>query len=709
MNLKKREYKRFPWSVHSASALLATAAIAGGLINSSPLRGEGIRKTLREIDVLGGEVGGHPAGRMMQNYLYRYVEEYSQKHRNRMLERSGQGAMREWQDEMRQWYKEALGGLPDRDTPLNVRVTGEVKGEGFRMEKVLFESQPGFHVTAALFLPDEGSFNPPYPAVAVACGHTRWGKASYYQNVTIMLARHGVASLLFDPIDQGERHQVLDADGNPRVWGTNAHNRLGIGSIYLGESMARFMVHDTIRSLDFLASRKDIDGDRLGLAGQSGGGTQTGLVMGIDDRIRAAVPSGWITSWRRHVYLGGDPANDDRGPNARIGDAEQLIAGQIAAGLDYWGYLSMRAPDTATLVQAATEDFFPLAGVHETMEVAEHVYKQFGASDSMALAVVDGEHSWHRPLRERAVEWMVQHLRDEEVEVNEPDDLDEHILDRNAMQVTPTGEVLNLPGARSAYQINEQRVQSLRAARQDLREKHDADTMRGKIRELTGIRELKELGETGTHEAGKGERDGYSFETFVLVPEPGIALPLVFVEPKDSDTPAEVVLWMHEEGMRSQSSVDRIMDYLQSGNCVLAVDLRGIGETRSDALQWYSSYFAREGQSAAVAYLLGKPYVSMRAEDVMHAARFARSKSNAGGRLKLAAEGIHVALPALHAAALEPELFGELDLVGVPDSFEPLVTEPMGDLMRAYPMDHAVNGMLEVYDMQELRRLAGAE
>ncbi len=312
------------------------------------------------FDLLDGQAGGVPADQMMVRYLLGQANQQLEQARQAMMDRTDPEEIREWQKTMRAGFVEAIGGLPPMDTPLNARVTGTLERDGYRVEKVLFESQPGHYVTAALFLPDSEPYHPPYPAVLLACGHARNGKANVgYQRGAALLALNGIAAFIFDPIDQGERIQLRDRQGRPVVWGTQAHNALGVGSILLGNNTSQFMIHDAIRCLDYLESRADIDADRLGMTGNSGGGTQTSLVMGIEDRLKAAAPACYITDfehWLGRIRVRGDVP----------GDAEQNVAGQLGMGLDHWGFIVMRAP-MPVLVCAATEDFFPIDGTRRSV------------------------------------------------------------------------------------------------------------------------------------------------------------------------------------------------------------------------------------------------------------------------------------------------------------------------------------------------------
>ena len=126
---------------------------------------------------------------------------------------------------------------------------------------------------------------PPFPGVIVPCGHAGEAKAyEAYQTMGALLALNGMAALVFDPIDQGERSQMPSA--LPQIQGTTAHTMLGVGSILLGRSTARFEIWDGMRAIDYLQSRPEIDPNRIGCTGNSGGGTQTSYLMALDDRIR---------------------------------------------------------------------------------------------------------------------------------------------------------------------------------------------------------------------------------------------------------------------------------------------------------------------------------------------------------------------------------------------------------------------------------------
>ena len=206
--------------------------------------------------------------------------------------KDARGDRRDHQKRMREEFLKAIGGLPER-TPLNPQVVGCISRRGYRVEKIIFESQPKHYVTALMFLPDPQRFKPPYPGVLVPCGHvTVLSKAHpEYQSMGALLALAGMAALVFDPIDQGERMQLLDAKGEAIFPEKGGHTMIGLGCIPLGRNTARFEIWDGMRAIDYLQSRPEVDPQRIGCTGNSGGGTQTSYLMALDDRIRAAAPS----------------------------------------------------------------------------------------------------------------------------------------------------------------------------------------------------------------------------------------------------------------------------------------------------------------------------------------------------------------------------------------------------------------------------------
>lgn len=592
-----------------------------------------------------------------------------------------------YQQRLRRFFVETLGGFPER-TPLRPRVVAAREFDDYRMEKVIYESQPGHYVTAVVYLPKTP---PPYPGVLVPCGHSANGKASEtYQRVSILLARNGLAALCYDPIDQGERFQLLAPDGKPIVGGTTGHTLLNVGSILLGRNTATFRIWDGMRSLDYLAQRDDIDPKRLGCTGNSGGGTLTSYLMALDERIAVAAPSCYLTTFRRLL--------ETIGPQ----DGEQNLFGQLGQGMDHADYVLLRAP-RPTLICAATRDFFDIGGTWQTFRQAKRFYGRLGFPERVDLVETDEPHGFSSLLRVGSVRWMRRWLLGIDDAVTEPQT---PILKDEELQCTPEGQVMRLAGARSVYDINADEENEWARRRAELWRDGNRTAALAEVRRVTGIRPLAELPEPRATPRGSLARDGYRVDKLMLDVEPGIHLPaLLFVPEKPS---GEATLYLHADGKHADAAPDGpIVRRVRDGMTVMAVDLRGLGETLSDGRDYgVKKYLGPDWEPMTYAYLLGTSYLAMRSEDVIVCARLLgrRAGGHSPRKVHLVAVG-GVVPPALHAAALEPELFDTITLRGGLASWRDVVRTPLA--MNQYA--NVVHGALRVYDLPDLLAALPAE
>ncbi len=215
-----------------------------------------------------------------------------------------------------------------------------------------------------------------------------------YQRAGILLAKSGMAALCYDPIGQGERHQILQPDGRPRFENGVEHMLVAPGSILLGRSAATYRIWDGIRGLDYLESREDIDLQRLGLTGNSGGGLVTTLLMALDERVACAAPSCYITPVKEML--------ETNGP----GDSEQQVYGEITQGLGHADYLMIRAPKPTLICAATQDDMFDISGSWRSLREAKRFYGRLGYPERVDLVEADVVHGFFRPLREGIARWM---------------------------------------------------------------------------------------------------------------------------------------------------------------------------------------------------------------------------------------------------------------------------------------------------------------
>ena len=558
-----------------------------------------------------------------------------------------------YQRRRREFLARVFGPLPER-SPLNAIVTKQIARDGYSVEHVLFESLPRFHVTANLYRPHgEG----PFPAVLLPCGHSANGKAyASYQKASILLAQHGFVVLCFDPIGQGERRQLIGEHPHLIQRPRSEHNPIGVAPILLGRSLGAMMVWDGMRGIDYLCSRPDVDPNRIGCTGISGGGNLTSYLMAFDERIVAAAPGCFMTTHRRK--------NEHPGP----GDAEQNLFAQIRDGFDHPDFILARAPKP-TLILAATHDYVPIAGTWEAFRQAKRLYTVLGYPERIDLLETNDKHGFTRRMREGAVRFMARWLQERRPEVFEPHDVS--ILSDAELQVTPHGQVRWLPDARSVFDLYSESQTALAANRPPLTPEI--------VREVTGIRPLEALPEPQVEVLEDDELP----HQMIVRPEPGIVLPALYWPGGDR----RAILIAPGDGMNS--AVSQAQQLHDAGHPVLIVEVRDTGETKTRNWRFY-------GADSFIGLMLGRSWLSMRADDLLICGQWLAEASDRAG-IVLHADG--EAVPAaLHAGFLEPDLITTVQARDGLESWRELMTS-----RDAYDHIHqAVYGVLQFYDLPDL-------
>uniref|UniRef100_UPI00261704A6 alpha/beta hydrolase family protein n=1 Tax=uncultured Gimesia sp. TaxID=1678688 RepID=UPI00261704A6 len=555
----------------------------------------------------------------------------------------------------------SLGEMPERSA-LNARVTGIITENGFTIEKILFESQPGFHVTANLYRP---SGSGPFPAILHPVGHSENGKAyDSYQRANRLLVQNGFVVLCFDPIGQGERKQLIGPEGKPLHRASHEHQELGVAPILLGRSLGSYMVWDGVRAIDYLCSRSDVDPKRIGCTGNSGGGNLTSYLMAYDERIVAAAPGCFMTTHRRK--------NESPGP----GDAEQNLFAQIRDGFDHSDFILVRAPKP-TLILAATKDFVPIEGAWEAFRQAKRAYTLLGYPERVELIEANEKHGFSQRLREGAVRFFAHWLQGRRIEVFE--EVNVPILTDKDLQVTPDGQVLSLPDERSIFDLFADYERQLAAQRPKL--------TRAVVRDVTGIRPLSELPKPKV-DVPKVDINGNhaSPQRLLFHPEPGIVLPALYW----SQGNAEPVLIAPAEGMNF--AVKEAKQLNEKGHPVLIIEVRDTGETRTRNWRFF-------GADYYIAHMLGRCWLGMRTEDLLVCSRWLKEQQQAKS-VRLTANG-EIGPAAQHAAALEPELISTVLTKNDLTSWRELMTSREAQKH----LHNAVQNVLRYYDLPDLKKL----
>ncbi|WP_166831684.1 alpha/beta hydrolase family protein [Thalassoroseus pseudoceratinae] len=566
-------------------------------------------------------------------------------------------AIAAYQRKRQAYLTRVFGPLPDRG-PLNAQVMKRLQRNDYLIEHVLFESLPGFYVTANLYRPaGEG----PFPGVLLPCGHAANGKAyTSYQKASILLAKNGFVVLCFDPLGQGERRQLIGNEPHQIIKPGNEHNPIGVAPILLGRSIAAMMVWDGMRAIDYLCSRPDVDAKRIGCTGNSGGGNLTSYLMAFDERIVAAAPGCFMTTHRRK--------NESPGP----GDAEQNLHAQIRDGFDHPDFILSRAPKP-TLILAATHDYVPIAGTWEAFRQAKRVYTVLGHPERVEILETNDKHGFSRRMREGMVRFMARWLQHRQVVVFE----DENVptLSEEMLQVTPHGQVRWLPNTRSVFDLYTESERNLAAKRPPLTAKV--------VRTVTGIRSLEDLPRPLVKTIHS--KNSAIPKKLIIRPEPGIVLPALYF-PGGSHQP---ILIAPGDGMNS--AVEQAREWHDKGHPVLIVEVRDTGETSTRNWRF-------PGADSFIGHMLGRSWLTMRAEDLLVSARWlAETTQQEPTTIHATGEAVPAAL---HARYLEPDLIDDVQTVGGLTSWRELMTSRQG----FRHIHQVVYGALKFYDLPDLQK-----
>lgn len=574
-----------------------------------------------------------------------------------------------YQGRLRSFFEESVDLDSFARSPLKAKTTGCLERDGYSVEKVIFESLPGFHVTGNLYRP---AGDGPFPTILHPCGHTSNGKAAdVYQKANLILVKNGFVVFCYDPIGQGERLQLIDPKtGKGLHKATGEHHILGVAPVLLGRGLSSYMIWDGMRAIDYLESRSDVDPKRIGCTGNSGGGNMTSFLMALDDRIVAAAPGCFMTTTRQK--------NEKPGP----GDPEQNIFAQIREGLDHPDFAIIRAP-RPTLILSATGDFVPIDGTWLAFRQAKRVYTQLGFPERIDLVEAPEKHGYSIRLREGAVRFFARWLQGRNIEVFEPEEV--AVEKEEDLLCSPKGQVIAIEGAKTLFDLNAERAGDLKAEREEIWSGLRLDEKRELVREVTGMR--KQVADPVRIQGLQLGTKGLQVDHGVFQSELGIMTPFLLRQLESADDTLEIVL-------TDRSADPRIKE--MGSHSQVYLNLRDSGLTKTKNWRFY-------GADQWISYMLGTSYLAMRAEDLIAITKFLKAEK--GGRsIHLHAESEFVPV-AIHAAALEPALFDSLTLDGGITTWDAVIEsrDPIPHL------HNVIHRALRHYDLSDLLKMIPEE
>ena len=594
--------------------------------------------------VLSGRVSG--ADQAYFGYLLRQAREHNWRRKRKLRSFS---SPEDWQAHMwavREHFRLSLGAFPEK-TPLNPQLVDILERDGYVVEKLLIESQPGFPVTVNLYRPPE--ITEPLPAVLNPLGHWADGKAQdVVQARGIGLARHGYVALVYDPIGQGERSQHWDTatHTNPVESSTEQHAGACLPCWLTGQTVINHMVWDGVRMLDYLETRADVDSSRIGCTGASGGGTFTMFLTAFDDRIKAAVPVCSTATYERMHSKG------------QIGDPCQDPVGSYPNDMEMADLLMCRAP-LPMQITCTTYDFFPLIGVRDVYMDVLDCYTGLGVAERASLFEAPAHHDYNQPMREAMYAWFNRWLKDEPGPVTEAPFA---VETPETLWCTPHGQALLTEQNETVVSLNEKRVQELAPPVPELENQQEAEHYKEIIcdaaRAVLAYDAKPAAGamqSLGTREVGGLRVEEVYFESEVDLPVPG----LVFHPPTEGPHPA--VIFVHDHGKDTEAGEYGIPAALaRAGTMVVAMDVRGWGETRWAPETVYRpddvALLGADSRLAYLGYFLGEWPLTQRVADAI------RCVDQIVGREEVRKDRIAMlgygggGLVALHAAALDERI-----------------------------------------------------
>jgi len=585
------------------------------------------------------------------------------------------------QEWIRKTMLEVVGPFPEK-TPLNAHVIRIVDKGDYKVEHIVFESQPGFYVTSSLFIPKAIKGKTKAPAILYCSGHSNEGyRSNVYQHVILNLVKKGFVVFAFDPVGQGERLEYYDSLTKKSTVGgpTIEHSYPGAQAFVSGSSQSKYMVWDGIRALDYLVTRKEVDASRIGITGRSGGGTQTAYIGAMDDRIAASAPECYITNFTRLLQ--------SIGPQ----DVEQNFFQGIARGLDQADFITVRAP-MPTLMITTTRDIFNIQGARETAKEVSVVYSAYGMENNFGMVEDDAPHESTRKNREAMYGFFQKHLKNP----GSPADEEITILTDDEIRVTKTGQVSTSLGGETVFTLNrkesEKLINKLHVSRNNL-STHQSNVLKA-AKELSGYREPSE-GEAPVF-TGRIRRDGYSIEKYFMKGEGDYVIPYLLMVPYQSNNKA--IVYLHPSGKAAGATPDGEMEwFVKNGFVVLAPDLIGVGEM---GLGDYEGDAFINGKSHNIWYsslLIGRSLVGVQAGDLVRLTRMLSKKDGVSVVYGVARGEMSPVI--IHAAAFEPALFERVALIDAYASYRSLV---MNRFYNSGFIYGAVAGSLKQYDLPDL-------
>lgn len=621
--------------------------------------------------------------RMMQDYFLDRVGEALSKSRKRRASLKTKQEAEAYVKDVRAKIAQCFGPWPEK-TPLNARITGTIDRDTYKIEKVIFESRPGFPLTANLYLPK--GFNKALPGVIGTCGHGDPAKATpIYQSFAQGLARQGYVVLIFDPIGQGERLQLLSKDLKPlHGIGVPEHNYTGKQMLLNGEHLSSWFTWDCIRCVDYLLSRPEVDPQHIGVTGNSGGGTQATWFCGVEPRLTMAAPSCFVVGFETNLK------------NELPADIEQCPPGAISLGLDHLDFIAAMAPKPVILL-GQEKDFFDVRGTDHAVRELKKIYKLLDAEQNIQFFAGPEYHGFSKHNREAMYSWFNKITKISNAQ-SEPELRLEEI---ELLSCTPNGQV-GESNPRSLTSYTREFSQGFKSKRgmpkgEELKAKVKLIL---KLPQISGIPEYRILRPLSGRQFPKKFSASYLVET-----EAGITIPVYRLSDTElySRPPAGIkrtILYVShlsaDEELRKESLIAEMIKS-EPQSAFYACDVRGVGESKPNTCG--DDFFGAYGNDyfySAHSIMLNSTYTGQKTYDLLRIIDWLRSCGHE--EIHLVAKGWGT-IPATFAAVISDKVVQ----VTLKNSLTSYADVAENDEFN-WPLSTLVPGILRQFDLPDCYR-----
>lgn len=584
----------------------------------------------------------------------------------------------EWratQAKTRQRLNQIFGELPQK-TPLNARVVGRLEREAYTIEKVIFESQPRYYVSANLYIPKGRPF--PLPGIVFPCGHSDNGKGyDSYQQSGSGFALKGYIVLVFDPMGQGERSEYWDAARQQHLvrLGVTQHHYVRQPALLVDWTLTGLRLWDGIRAVDYLASRPEVNRDKLAAVGCSGGGQMAWYITAVDERIKVCAVS--------H-------------PGGSCEDSNLLGLGE--EGPFKYEVQSLVAPRPIRIIGGSDSGQVPV--YRKSFEDLKLFYAGLKADmNRCELEVVPGIHSMDQNNREAAYEWLNRWFDQTGEGKAEGATKPEKAPD---LWCTESGNTLASLGGESGQTLNARRADAI------YRPEQNPNALRERINRRIGLAPPAVSRSPKTSAIDTVRVAGVVVKKFTYESESGIVVPALLLLPDEVRAGSPIFVVASDQG-KPRSSAETSIPFLlgRRGSVVLAIDVRGIGETGpapavDKASAAAAARFARDHEAAALQCVgFGRTTLGMRTLDVIRGIDVLEAQNQLRARkLVVVGEGLG-GLWAMMAAVNDTRVAG-VAAIGTLPSYK-LLTHSQYYEARGY---FVVPGALRDFDIPDLARLA---